>query len=781
MSKKTSSQAFELRNTVISLSFDPQRGGALRQVTELASGTSFFATEAERGAPDLVLVCNDREVRLSAMTVAESRQLKSADGRLTELVMVSRGEGLEITQTWSLAKDSRWAELTLRLKNLGSEEVLIDRYPQGWQQENVSAVAGDLYHYSNNPGGVEYHFAGLDFGGWETLDVVTPEMGYPFFHNRWHFSLMTDLPINVTSSPHGVRLPYVMAYNPKAADGQGAGLLMGWVDETCMTYFRLQNNPTAQTGQANLQLWYARYLRPGESVTLEPIQLAAFTGHYRGMMADYRDQLVAEHGAQAPAENWETLGDLFVVSSAGCSLGEGNDFTTLIPYVDRAAEMNVTGFWIGGVWEDTRYNREVRICMNECCIMPKNDVYTPKATHGGEASLRKLIDHIHSKGMKAICWITGGGLPWPSEPVQKYPDWWTYQKHPIPNEMIKNPSWPGTQPGFGRPDPYLYFPFPELCSPDTTSHGWRGFWERSFLNAARLGLDGVFIDSMNPMMPNYRRYPWPGESAKGVIPLFRKVRQAVKAQYGEGHFYFPEAGGYLCQEVTDAVEYYPSPSAPPTVPCRKAPLTPQEMVDYIQDRYLSILPHTRGWCDVTGVPGPSRPWSLYALYSTAMPRLNDSFYESSQKFANETERALTSRLRPLGSDTPEQAAAYKWLGEAFALRRKYRELAVADMDLTSVSTTAPGVLVFARALNGALSVVLVNFNPTPVEAPLKLMDLAALGLEAGKTCRVRDLLAEISGEASGRLNGVTVTIAAGQLLTVPLSGQHGAVLRFEAT
>ena len=87
---------------------------------------------------------------------------------------------------------------------------------------------GDLYHYSNNAGGVEYHFAGLECGAWETLDVVTPEMGYPFFHNRWHFAQM-ECSINVTSSPHGVRLPYLMAYNPEAAGGAGRGAVAGVV------------------------------------------------------------------------------------------------------------------------------------------------------------------------------------------------------------------------------------------------------------------------------------------------------------------------------------------------------------------------------------------------------------------------------------------------------------------------------------------------------------------------------------------------------------------------
>ncbi|HEY3398675.1 MAG TPA: hypothetical protein VGM19_13550 [Armatimonadota bacterium] len=774
------SDTLELRNDLVSLQFDVQRGGALRQVTELASGTRFFTEAEDRGAPDLVLVCDDEELRLSAMAVVESELLVATDETLQELVIVSRGAGLEVTQTWRLSADSPWAELTLGLKNLRDHEVLIDRYPQGWQQENVSAIAGDLYHYSNNPGGVEYHFAGLDFGGWETLDVVTPEMGYPFFHNRWPFSLMGDCTINVTTSPHGLRMPYVMAYNPQAAGGQGAGLLLSWVDETCMTYFRLEGHDATQTGQANLQLWYARYLRPAESVTLEPIQLVAFTGHYRPMMAAYRDWLVAEHGAQGPQENWDALGDLFVVSTPPF-LGEGTDFTFLLPYVDRAAEMNATGFWIGGTWEDTRYNKEVRICENACCIMPVNDVYAPKAAHGGEASLLKLTEYIHGKGMQAICWITGGGLPWPAEPVQKYPDWWTYQKHPIPNEMIKNPSWPGTEPGFGRPDPYLYFPFPELCAPDTTSHGWRAFWQRSFLNAARLGLDGVFIDSMNPMMPNYRRYPWPGESSKGVIPLFRQIRQAVKDEYGEGHFYFPEAGGYLIQEVTDAAEACPWPEGPPTVPCRKTPLTPQETVEFIHDVYLSRLPHTRSWSDVTGVAGITRPWSLYAFFSTQMPRLNDSFYQSEQEraYANETEMTEHATFRPVDSDTPAQAAAYLWVGEAFGLRRKYGELARADMDLDSVATSAAGVLAFARAHEGGLSVVLVNFNPEPVEAPLTLLDPAALGLQAGQSCRVRDLLAEVTGEAPGRLSGVEVSVKAGEVLTVPLGGQNGAVLRFE--
>jgi len=519
-----------LRNNQVELYFDKSCGGALRQTIELQSGIKYFSEGEHHKRPDIVLVCNDEEIRLSTMELVSSHLFKSEDGGLTELVMVSRSKEMEIKQVWRLMDNSNWAKVTLTIKNLKNEDVLIDRYPKDWQQENPGAVAGDLYHYTINPGGVDLNFAGISVGNWKTLKVVTPEMGYPFFHNRWNFASMNDFSISVTSSPHGLRMPYAMAFNPEAAEGRGGGILFTWVDKTCLTYFRFLADNSSQTGQINLQLWYARYLRPFESVTLQPIYIVPFTGHYRPMMREYRSWLIKEHGVAAPKEKWKLLGKMFIVGNNAFGLRENMSFDDIRPYVDRAAQMNARGFWISGAWEDTRYNNNVRVCQNNCCIMPVDDVYTPKAIHGGEKSLKSLIEYIHSKGMKAICWITGGGLPWPSNPVQKYSDWWSYMKYPIPNEKIKNPAWPGTLPGNDRPNEYLFFPFPELCAPDTTSHGWREFWKRSFLKASNLGFDGVFIDSMNPMMPNYRRYPWPGETSMGVIPLHRETRELVKME-----------------------------------------------------------------------------------------------------------------------------------------------------------------------------------------------------------------------------------------------------------
>lgn len=765
-----------LHNGQVSIEFDPARGGAIRQVTHLPSATEAFAAEEAKG-PDIVFVCDERERRLSEMKLTDAKHLSSGDGQVEALELVSAGCGLEVTQRWRLTTGSTWAEATLAIKNLSDREIFIDRYPADWQQQGeTSAVAGDLYHYSMNPGGVEFEFAGLRIGEWKGMDVVAPEMGYPFFHNRWSFECLGERYISLTSSPHGLRMPYLMAYHPGAAGGRGAGILFDWIDETCLTYFRSLADSGTRTGQINLQLWYARYLRPGETVVLEPIRIVPFVGHYREMMRAYRDHLVTERGARAPREHWARLGRIMIATTNAFGLRENMDFEDLIPYVDRAFDMNARGFWIGGTWEDTRFNYETKICRNPCCIMPKDDVYTPKAAHGGEDNLRKLIDYIHGKNMYAICWITGGGLPNPSQTVQNHPDWWTYMKHPIPNRDIHNPGWPGTVPSDGRRDDYLYFPFREFAGPDTTAHGWREFWKRSFLNAARLGFDGVFIDSMNPMMPNYRRYPWPGQTAKGVFPLHRETREQVRQRFPPGMFYFPEAGGYLLQQVTDAAESAPGAGAPRVIPWRREALTAAEMVEYVRDKHLSMLPGSRGWGHVTHRCGAERPWTLYHLFSTQMPRLMHFYDERKARYASQTESSRHFRFRAPDDDTPELAAGYRWLGEMFGLRLKYAELALAEMDLDSVSCGAPGVLPFARASEGALSVVLINFDARAAETQLTLDRLDPAG-SAGERV-VRDILAEVE-PGVGRMEPRRMSVSAGVQLAVSVPAENGVVLRFE--
>jgi len=244
-------------------------------------------------------------------------------------------------------------------------------------------------------------------------------------------------------------------------------------------------------------------------------------------------------------------------------------------------------------------------------------------------------------------------------------------------------------------------------------------------------------------------------------------------------FYFPEAGGYLCQEVTDAVESYLGTASPPTVPCRKDPLSPQEIVEFILDKHCSMLPGTRGYGTVTAESGEARPWTLYQFFSTQMLWFMKFFEEFPRKFKSSTDRLKNFRLRSPDSDTPEQAAAYRWLGEMFGLRLKYRELAQAEMDLESVRPTNPGILTFARALEGKVSIILINFSGESVRTGLRLLNLKTLGFQEGEHRQVRDILREVKGEENRRMVTTKVQIHRGEILKLELPAQNGAVLRFE--
>jgi hypothetical protein len=101
------------------------------------------------------------------------------------------------------------------------------------------------------------------------------------------------------------------------------------------------------------------------------------------------------------------------------------------------------------------------------------------------------------------------------------------------------------------------------------------------------------------------------------------------------------------------------------------------------------------------------------------------------------------------------------------------------MDFDSFRPTAPGVLAFARALKGDLSVVLLNFNAEPVETGLVLRDPGPAGVRKGEVRTVRDLLADVAGEAAGRMASQPVRMRPGAILQLKIAAHNGVVLRFE--
>lgn len=107
----------------------------------------------------------------------------------TTLIDVRRGgPGLDIVVSASPTLEKKVA-----LRNVSDHDLLIDRYPD-WEAAGKTAVAGDLYHWGVNPGGVDYVLDGLRIGGdYAGTEYVTPACGYASYRRIEELCLLRNI------------------------------------------------------------------------------------------------------------------------------------------------------------------------------------------------------------------------------------------------------------------------------------------------------------------------------------------------------------------------------------------------------------------------------------------------------------------------------------------------------------------------------------------------------------------------------------------------------------
>ena len=168
----------------------------------------------------------------------------SPDGDAVRLLFTVTGPEVCIERHLSVRAESAWIEERVFLQNMSEHDLLIDRYPD-WAACGKTAVAGDLFHWAVNPGGVDYLLAGLRIDGdYAGTEYVTPACGYPSFFNHGRFTDMGDTAITLVGGHHGAVLPCIMAYHEE----KQSGLLLSCLHDRCLRYVRMSADQSAQTG-----------------------------------------------------------------------------------------------------------------------------------------------------------------------------------------------------------------------------------------------------------------------------------------------------------------------------------------------------------------------------------------------------------------------------------------------------------------------------------------------------------------------------------------------------
>ena len=491
------------------ITWDLARGGTLVYLHDRRNQTTLLDARQGGPCPDVIVSASatleekEHEIRLSALGRAEVRILTTPDGGQARLEFAAQDGEIRIDRTLTLRVDTAWIEEKIALRNMSGHDLLIDRYPD-WEALGKSAVAGDLFNPGVNPGGVDYILAGLRIGGeYADTGYVTPACGYPFFHNRGRFAEMGDTALTLVAGHHGAVLPCLMAYSETAQ----SGVLLSILHDRCLSYVRMYADQPAQTGTITAQVWWARWLAPGERQEVATWHLVPFTGDYGAMLDEYRHWLAAEHGIMPPSDAAPQLDELFVGCTHPVVLEGLGHCDKMKPYVDALAEVGCTAFWWGKPWLDS-IDVDKRAWMSRCQPQTRDYKYAVTPKYGGEPAMRALTDYIHAKGMKDIAWVTGYGLTVFDPLYQAHPEAFVRLRRPVKRQATADipghELMPDLDTNAGVDDEYVYTPFSgATIGGDTTNPHWRKFWLHNQEYWAANGVDGIFFDSFNPMPPNY--------------------------------------------------------------------------------------------------------------------------------------------------------------------------------------------------------------------------------------------------------------------------------------
>jgi len=757
-----------LHHPAMTVGWDLTRGGRMVWLEDQRNGVTLLDARAGGPAPDLLVAASatleedPHDIRMSD-SPAEVEIFATPAGDALRLEFTVTGAEVRIERHLTVRADSAWIEERVFLQNVCDHDLLIDRYPN-WDAAGKTAVAGDLYHWTVNPGGVDYLLAGLRIGGdYAGTEYVTPACGYPFFYNRGNFAEMGDTAITLVGGHHGAVLPCIMAWHAE----KSAGLLLSCLHDRCLRYVRMYSDQAAQAGTLAAQVWWARWLSPRERQEVATWHLVPFTGDYGPMLDEYRHFLADACGVTPPAAMCADIDETFVANFPSVLMNGLGEMDLLQPYIDRVAEAGATALWLSGtVLDACDINPEV--VLSRCQPVTDGEKYAVTTRYGGPEARARLIDYVHSKGLKFVIWVTGYGLTGFDPLYQQHPEAFVRLRRPIDLAADSNPSWPGYDLRVGRFDPWVYPPFGgDTIGSDTTNPVWRAFWLHNQEYWAAHGVDGIFFDSFNPMPPNYALRPWPGQISLEIINLQREARRRALA-VNPKFFSFTEGGGYLMATVNDFTHTWHGAGAPPLPPFRTRPLTPEEEARFLRDEALSMIPGARAWASAAdggdnqgGATSETRPRVLYNFFSGRMPVLG-MFNIGAQPEAINNETDYWAYWKPYPADNPHPAEVAHWqqVNAYWQVRQAHPELKSGTLDLDHISADDPAVHAFLREKDGHLTLCAVNFRREPVTCTLKVA-IDAVRIAADETLSPCELvtastLPTLTGAELAR--GYTVTI-----------------------
>jgi hypothetical protein len=544
---------------------------------------------------------------------------------------------------------------------------------------------------------------------------------------------LRDEGIAFAFTPIGLYMPYMILYDPHNAQGL---LYSSWLD----TRFALLLNPDVEHQQASVATLTSveRTLFPGETHFWGEWSLHWFRGHYYQAMAEYRDRLGAERGLQVPADTPDFVPDLIM---AGVHFDFTEEWKTwpgftspeLQQHLLELQQIGINGLYVANQWRSALHHTqsaepELR---SPCVILPEHGRYTPEPAYGGLEGHQAFLETVHKLGMRAIAWITTSGLGFEAEEVQEHPEWFLHDEKgeiqaTFRSERVKH-----------------------IADANFLSPGWRRWFLENVKHLLALGYDGIFLDGIVPKGPDAWTYPWPGRGQNGAIDQVRELRREIKALAPDFLFVTEDCSCYWNALAEIGVDRYHLrlPSRPPQrddpEAVRRTPIndgaypkiSPAEVLDYLRIGQLSLLPGAKVWgTDLKYHGRKAFPWLYYGTLADLIPLTP---YRDKVLYSEEH----IYRLPPEERQNEEwEERFYRELRAALALRRERAELRRAPVLFDALDVGPAGVVGFARPYAGRLSLVFINFWPNEQIAQVKVTQPEALGLAAGATYRIKDLL-----------------------------------------
>jgi hypothetical protein len=732
----------------VEVHYDIERGAIPVYFKNRESDTVFIDGGDGLSHPDISVCLNESleddytEVKLSEMGRAHYESYAGSTGSV-RIEFLASHESISVIRTVTFLPDSPFVSESIEIENISDRPLLIDRYPE-W--ENIgSAVAGDVFNYQVEAGGVDYCFDGIRINpdSWDD-EYVTPACAYPFFHNHGLFAEMGDESINLVAGHHGSVLPCIMAYNESMQEG----LLVSCISDQSLAYVHAASSAELQKGTISARLWWARWLNPGERQRAATFIMCAFVGDYADMLVSFRDYISDICRVTSPDDTSEDLLDeLFVAKFPTPLIHALGDWKELEPYIDAVSRLGCSAVWQSGAWLDSCDINE-KVVLSRCQPVSRNGRYSVTEKLGGEEAFKGYLAYAHSRGMKCITWITGYGISSYSDIFQNHPDAFIRLRKPQ-TPMVDHPSWPGYDLSVGRGDPYLYSPF--NCSGiagDTTNRHWRELWIATHAYWAEQGVDGFFFDSFNPMTPNYNVRPWPGQIAQAIVPLQREARAEAK-KYNPDFFTFTEGGGFRMAGVNDFTHTWREAGPPPLPPFRKRELTPREEALFLRDEMLSLLPGSRFWMGFNDAGHRTdrdinmdsiRPRILYTMLAKGMPVIHLFACDKNQRsFVTETE--YWDQWQPCPANAPDanEWRMVEYVQKLWSLRMGQSALKSGSVTLAGVRADNAAVISFVRQSDNEIIIVALNFNYEDTACRIEV-DLDTIGIEQGASVICKELL-----------------------------------------